>query len=91
MSDMEFGFHGCLEASAFEVILNEEDVQFRKEGMDSLEEKGLDNTEAFEVIFYIPEGVKLTEEAENVFDNYYNDCELENIIKRPSKSASMSL
>lgn len=77
----KYGFYGCLEANAFEAILNRNDIPYRKEIMESMEEKGIDNPEVFEEVFTIDSDIALPTLALDVFDSAFGDFELYDIIE----------
>lgn len=79
MAKLDYGFHGNLEAEAFMAVLTNNKVSFNTHSMESMESKNIDNPEYFEMLVEVDANT-IPSLAKDVFDNTFEDFELNSII-----------
>ncbi len=80
-----FGFHGCMEAEAFQTILEQTNVVYSKQIMEDMDEKNIDNPERFEELFTVEAGQEISLISFDIFNGEFDDSELDHLINTPCR------
>lgn len=80
-----FGFHGCLEAEAFQTVLEQTNVVYTKQIMEDMIEQNIDNPERFEEIFTIKADQEISLISFDIFNGEFDDLELAHLINTPRR------
>ncbi len=80
-----FGFHVCMEAEAFQTILEQTNVVYSKQIMKEMEEQNIDNPERFEELFTVEAGQEISLISFEILNGEFDDAELDHLINTPCR------